>query len=61
MIYIRNWRFSAAGDPYGNRTRVSAVKRLFAMESMARPAFPVLFLPLYNNGLRVRGDEIGDL
>lgn len=44
------------GDPYGNRTRVSAVKGLFTLKSMARPAFHGLFPPLHINGLRVRGD-----
>lgn len=44
------------GDPYGNRTRVSAVKGLFVMKSMARPAFPVPFYAISLNGLAVRGD-----
>ena len=60
MIYLWNWRFSATGDPYGNRTRVSAVKGLKAMESMACPAFPVSFSPLSFNGLRLRGDGNAD-
>lgn len=46
------------GDPYGNRTRVSAVKGLFAFESMARPAFHALFPPLCFNGLAVQGDGL---
>lgn len=46
------------GDPYGNRTRVSAVKGLFALESMARPAFRVLFSPIEINGLGQRGDGL---
>jgi hypothetical protein len=49
-----------AGDPYGNRTRVSAVKGDLPLESTARPAFLDLFRPLNLNGLRVRGDENGD-
>jgi hypothetical protein len=44
------------GDPYGNRTRVSAVKGLFPLFSKARPAFRLSFLPLCFNGLAVRGD-----
>jgi hypothetical protein len=45
-----------SGDPYGNRTRVSAVKGLFPLKSMARPAFHHSFLPLSFNGLAQRGD-----
>ncbi len=49
------------GDPYGNRTRVSAVKGVFALESTARPAFHALFLPLSINGLAGRGDAQSEI
>jgi hypothetical protein len=43
-------------DPYGNRTRVSAVKGEKPLESTASPTFPVPFLPLFINGLQGRGE-----
>lgn len=46
------------GDPYGNRTRVSAVERENALESKRRPAFPDLFNSFRFNGLREWGDGI---
>jgi len=44
------------GDPYGNRTRVSAVEGEKRLETRARPLFHVSFPPLYFNGLQGRGD-----
>lgn len=58
MIGSREWRFSAAGDPNGTRTRVFAVKGDSRLESTARPRLPDLFHPLRFNDLRGRGDVL---
>jgi hypothetical protein len=46
------------GDPYGNRTRVSAVKGGKSIKSISRPDVHRAFAPLHNNGLWRRGDKI---
>ncbi len=56
MIQSENRQFLADGDPYGNRTRVSAVKEFKVMESTARPRVAPSFPPLHINGLVMRGD-----
>ena len=47
----------AAGDPYGNRTRVSAVKRFFALISTMFPHFLGLFMSRHIRALRGRGEK----
>lgn len=46
---------SAAGDPYGNRTRVSAVKGIFPLFSRVFPDFHGVFMPPDCAGLRAVG------
>lgn len=57
MSGCQDWRFSAAGDPNGTRTRVFAVKGEKPFKSTRRPAFHGLFRALFINGLREEGDE----
>ncbi len=58
MTAFQNWRFSAAGDPNGNRTRVFAVKGFSPLKSTARPDLHASFRALNINDLRGEGDEM---
>jgi hypothetical protein len=44
------------GDPYGNRTRVSAVKGENRLKSMRRPPFRAMFRAMFINELQPKGD-----
>jgi len=46
------------GDPYGNRTRVSAVEERNTTKSIVCPNVHGAFAPLDNNDLSGRGDGI---
>jgi hypothetical protein len=49
--------FWKTGDPYGNRTRVSAVKGEKSINSMVRPLLAKILGSIFFNGLQDRGDE----
>jgi hypothetical protein len=50
-------KMTRTGDPYGNRTRVSAVKGEKSINSMVRPLLANILRSIVFNGLQDRGDE----